>query len=108
MPNPLLVVVLTVATVAPTWSGQVLAADEPEKSPPLIDPEKRDEAERMAREGLKDILQALELFIQSIPQYEMPEVTPEGDIIIRRKRPDRPERPAPGTVPPPEVDETAT
>ena len=31
------------------------------------------------------MLQALELFINTIPQYEEPEVLENGDIIIRRK-----------------------
>jgi hypothetical protein len=39
--------------------------------------------------------------IESIPQYELPEVNEDGDIIIRRKR--RKERETPGE---PEVDET--
>ncbi len=50
----------------------------------------RDEADRspgaLAAEGLATVLQALDLFIQSIPQYEPPELTEEGDIILRRKR----------------------
>ena len=37
-------------------------------------------------------MRSLEAFVEGIPQYEMPEITEEGDIIIRRKRPD--ERPA--------------
>ena len=35
--------------------------------------------------GVKMMLQALELFINTIPQYEEPEVLENGDIIIRRK-----------------------
>jgi hypothetical protein len=49
------------------------------------------------------MLEAMDLFLKSIPQYEAPQITPEGDIIIRRKPvPPVPER-APG-----EPDETAT
>ncbi len=41
----------------------------------------------LLEEGTKKILRAFELFIMTIPQYEMPEVLPNGDIIIRRKNP---------------------
>lgn len=55
----------------------------------------------MAREGLEQMLRALRLLVQSIPQYELPEVLENGDIIIRRKHPE-PESAEP------EFDETAT
>ncbi len=45
-----------------------------------------DSPSEMAREGLAQLLRALEAFIDGIPQFEMPEVNEEGDIIIRRKR----------------------
>jgi hypothetical protein len=32
------------------------------------------------------LMRALEAFIDMIPQYEMPEINENGDIIIRRKR----------------------
>jgi len=56
----------------------------------------------VAREGLEQMMRALRLLVESIPQYELPEVLDNGDIIIRRKR---------GGEPPagdPEFDETAT
>ncbi|WP_340117568.1 hypothetical protein [Pelagibius sp. 7325] len=60
----------------------------------------------LAREGLEQMLRALRLLVQSIPQYELPEVLENGDIIIRRKHPqpdsDRPENAEPN------IDETAT
>ncbi|MGE5768570.1 MAG: hypothetical protein ACM35H_15375 [Bacteroidota bacterium] len=59
--------------------------------------------EDLAREGLESMLRALRLLVDSIPQYELPEVLENGDIIIRRKRD--------GDEPPPEdpdFDETAT
>ena len=43
--------------------------------------------EALLEEGTKKILRAFELFIMTIPQYEIPEVLPNGDIIIRRKNP---------------------
>jgi len=41
----------------------------------------------LAREGMERMLRAIELMIEMIPQYEMPEVLENGDIIIRRKNP---------------------
>ncbi len=61
----------------------------------------REQAEQMALEAMEQLMRALELFIQSIPQYEAPEITDDGDIIIRRKR--RQEQKAPGQ---PDLDKT--
>ncbi len=66
-------------------------------------PSERERAEEMAKEAIEQLMRALELMIESIPQYELPEVNEDGDIIIRRKR--RRERETPGA---PEVEETAT
>jgi hypothetical protein len=44
--------------------------------------------EELARDGLAKLLSALDLFIGSIPQYETPEILPNGDIIIRRIHPE--------------------
>lgn len=55
----------------------------------------------MAREGLEQMMQALRLLVERIPQYELPEVLENGDIIIRRKNP-KPESEEP------EFDKTAT
>jgi len=44
--------------------------------------------EDLARDGLGKLLSALELFIGTIPQYETPEILPNGDIIIRRINPE--------------------
>lgn len=38
-------------------------------------------------EGADKILKGLRMLIEDIPQYESPEVQPNGDIIIRRMRP---------------------
>jgi hypothetical protein len=57
----------------------------------------------LARDGLEQMMRALSLLVKSIPQYELPEVLDNGDIIIRRKdpahKPDAEE---------PEMDETST
>ncbi len=54
----------------------------------------------LAREGLAKMLQALEAIVQSVPQYHMPEITENGDIVIRRKKPDQAPAPAPPPAPP--------
>lgn len=52
------------------------------------------EAERLAGEALTKLLRALDLMIDSVPQYAAPEVLPNGDIIIRRLHPeDAPDEP---------------
>lgn len=46
-----------------------------------------EEAERLAGEALTKIMRALNLLIDTVPQYAAPEVLPNGDIILRRLRP---------------------
>ena len=48
--------------------------------------DQRGRAEDMAREAIEQLMRALELIIDSIPQYELPEIEENGDFIIRRKR----------------------
>jgi len=62
------------------------AADAPPANP-------AEQAEKAIREGAQKMIEALEMLIQSIPQYEAPKVLDNGDIIIRRKNP---AEPAPG------------
>jgi hypothetical protein len=53
-------------------------------------------AQEEAIEGISKLMQALEMFVKSVPQFEAPEVLPNGDIIIRRIHPDKdraPEKP---------------
>jgi hypothetical protein len=68
--------------------------------------DKRGGAEEMAREAIEQLMRALELMIESIPQYEMPEINEDGDIIIRRKH--QMPHPEPGESEPdaPEIEET--
>ncbi|MBC6440140.1 MAG: hypothetical protein GDA49_06970 [Rhodospirillales bacterium] len=42
----------------------------------------------MAKETMKRLMLTLELLVAGIPQYEMPEVLENGDIIIRRVNPE--------------------
>jgi len=55
----------------------------------------------MFEDATRLILQALELMIKAIPQYEAPVVLENGDILIRRKpkdgdEPEMPAHPEPG------------
>jgi hypothetical protein len=63
-----------------------------------------EEPGELAREGRERMLRAIELMIEMIPQYELPEVMENGDIIIRRKNPPAKE----DEEEEPEVDETRT
>ena len=72
--------------------GPALAAEAEEEDP-----------KELAREGMERMLRAIELMIEMIPQYELPEVLENGDIIIRRKNP-----PETGDEEEPELDETRT
>jgi hypothetical protein len=45
-------------------------------------------AQQQAVEGIGKLLQALQMFVKSVPQFAAPEVLPNGDIIIRRIHPE--------------------
>lgn len=45
------------------------------------------QAEALAREAVEKMMKALDLLLQSVPQYEAPEINEQGDIVIRRKHP---------------------
>ena len=51
-------------------------------------PAQNKEPEKMIEDGMKMILNALQLILKSLPQYKAPEVLGNGDIIIRRVQPD--------------------
>ncbi len=48
-------------------------------------PSSADEAARMARAALERLMGTLGAAVSALPQYEAPEILPNGDIIIRRK-----------------------
>ena len=47
-------------------------------------PYQQKKPEAMIEDGMKMILNAIQLLLKSIPQYKAPEVLENGDIIIRR------------------------
>jgi hypothetical protein len=62
----------------------VQADDPPEETPP---------PEQLAREGVEKLMRALNALIEMIPQFEMPQLNEDGDIIIRRKHDNAPAEP---------------
>jgi hypothetical protein len=50
--------------------------------------DEQDDAMAQAEQAVQNLLLALDLIIASIPQYEMPEIMENGDIIIRRVQPE--------------------
>jgi hypothetical protein len=62
--------------------------------------------DELAVEGVNKLMQALQLLIQQLPQYEAPVIDENGDIIIRRRHD---EAPIPPQKPvPPDDDSTST
>ena len=72
-------------------------------APALAEDPTLEGAQQEAVEGIAKLLQALQLFVKSVPQFSAPEVLPNGDIILRRIHPDS--APAPK---PPKDDGTST
>jgi hypothetical protein len=65
------------------------AASEPTDPPPGFTLDMQRAAELM-RQGLDKALGSVETLLRAVPQYELPRVNENGDIIIRRKRPSEP------------------
>ena len=59
-----------------------LSADDQKVQPP------KDNPEQMIEEGVNAVLNALKKLLRSIPQYAVPEILDNGDIIIRRIHPE--------------------
>ncbi|WP_395017409.1 hypothetical protein [Dongia sp.] len=62
------------------------------------------DAQKQAVEGIGKLLEALQMFVKSVPQYSAPEVLPNGDIIIRRV----PQKPEPAPEKPQTDDDTSS
>jgi hypothetical protein len=64
--------------------------------PAFAEAPQADEARRpgeIARHGVDSLLRAFDQFVNALPQYALPELNAQGDIIIRRKTP-RPDMPS--------------
>jgi hypothetical protein len=51
------------------------------------DPTKVEQAQRLMLDGLQRFMQGMMALVDAIPQYQAPEILPNGDIIIRRVPP---------------------
>ena len=85
------IIVATIATL--------IAAGPTQAQKPTPKDDMQEQAEKALKEGVQTILRALETMFKSVPQYEIPEVLDNGDIIIRRKKPK-------DTKPPDDTDST--
>lgn len=65
------------------------------QTPPRYDPRAEPTPQERAIEQADRILRQMLEILRAIPSYDPPVVTPEGDILIRR----RPPRPLPGDEP---------
>ena len=79
MPTRLLI--LPVLALFIMVSTPVISADLHKAQTP---PSQQKKPEDTIEDGMKMILNALQLFLKSIPQYKAPEVLENGDLIIRR------------------------
>jgi len=77
-----------------------------ESSPQEDSQEKQRRAEELAIEATQRFMQAIELMIQALPQYGMPRMDDQGNIIIPRLPNSRPPSAQPKAKPqPPDEDE---
>ena len=67
--------------------GSTLHADSTCLLKTQTSPSQKEVPERMIEDGMRMILSAIELILQSIPEYQAPEILENGDIIIRRVQP---------------------
>lgn len=72
---PAATLLLLTATAAPAFA-EAPGADTPRRPGEI------------ARERVDEVLRSLEKFVAELPRYGLPEITEQGDIIIRRKNPD--------------------
>ena len=73
------------------------------QTPPRYDPRYEPNPQERALEQAERVLKQMLDILRTIPSYDPPVVTEEGDILIRR-RPPRPmpgDQPYPHTLPPP-------
>ncbi len=76
--------VITAAAAIMVLSLPALAAD---PAPPEDSRQKQEQARELALEATQKLMMALELLIQSLPQYGMPRIDEDGNIVIPRLPP---------------------
>jgi len=87
---------LLIGLVAPAPAALAQTPNKPGDKPAQETPRE------MLEDATRKALQAFELMLKAIPQYETPEILDNGDIIIRRKPP-KPQTPAPADRVPPKT-----
>ena len=87
--KPAMSVILSAPVAALLLAGApAFAEDTPGKAPEERSlGERLDEAVKDLDAAMQDALRSVERLIEDVPGYEAPEVLPNGDIIIRKKRP---------------------
>ncbi len=65
--------------------------------PARAEPSDQQTPEELLGDAGQKFLQALQMMLMAIPQYAAPEINENGDIIIRRVRPDDEPAPPPTT-----------
>lgn len=77
---------ITLAAGFNAAAGVIAAEPQPQSEPGTIaDSQSPSE---LAREGAAKMLEAFDRFVDSVPRYELPQLNENGDIILRRKRPE--------------------
>ncbi|TWA86700.1 hypothetical protein FBZ83_102497 [Azospirillum brasilense] len=85
--------VLPLLLAGALWAVPAGAADTPPPGAPATPGEQ-------ARQGVELLMKALEGWVRQVPMFAPPEVTPEGDIVIRRLDRSRPVPPNPSPAEP--------
>ncbi|UEM22625.1 hypothetical protein JL100_007715 [Skermanella mucosa] len=66
----------------------------PVAAEPAVPPQREPSGTDLAMEGLNKLMLGLQQLVEELPRYDLPEITENGDIIIRRIDPGRiPEAP---------------
>jgi hypothetical protein len=73
--------IATAAAALILFTAPALAADPP---PPEDSREKQEQAAKLAMEATQKLMLALELLIKSLPQYGLPHIDEDGNIVIPR------------------------
>jgi hypothetical protein len=79
--------VLALVGLLASAGAQMAQAESPQAESSRDDLDMR-KTEELARQGLSKLIEALQSLIDTIPQYDKPAITEDGDIIIRRRKKD--------------------
>jgi len=77
---------MAAAVLACSLSTSIVPAAGDGLSLPEEAQEEAERARKLIEEALGNLMAGLKLVMDSIPQYEAPEILENGDILIRRKR----------------------